>query len=326
MAKRRLSNFNFEAEGSHIALVHKDQGGPANGYDYALVQKATNDIKEKDIEKAAEVTVTMSMVDFLCKFFGLWYEDAIVLAAIFGYQDIDEAYSFQESADAYEEYLQERVDAVQIMKALVLDKSLDEIKKSVGELSPKDYLEVLKVQEQFEKNFDEASAKVASVKKSSAKEGVTVSKETISPSVEISKQEEDSMSEFISKSAHEEAVSKAVEDAIQKALAPVQEQLQKAQEQLAEVEKAKKAQVEKARKDAIAEVEKDAEKAEALFKASEALSDEAFDVIVKSLKAKEEQLSSSDLFVQKSKNADMDQKKDEENGTLALLKKKYAQQ
>lgn len=324
MAKRRLSNFNFEKEGSHIALVHKEQGGAANGYNYALIQKSTSDIKEKDIEKAAEVTVTMTMVDFLCKFFGLWYEDAIVLAAIFGYQDIDEAYSFQESADAYEEYLQERVDAVQIMKSLVLDKSLDEIKKSVGELSPKDYLSILKAQEQFEKNFESATQKVAEVKKSSAKEGVTAEKSVTSPSVEISKQEEDSMSEFISKAAYEEAVTKAVDEAVQKALAPVQEELQKAKEQLAEVEKAKKEVVEKSRKDAIAEVEKDAEKAEALFKASEALSDEAFEVIVKSLKAKEEKLEDSDLFVQKSKNTEVE--KEEVNGTRAILEKKYQKQ
>lgn len=325
MAKRRLSNFNFEKDGSHIALVGPSVGGAANQFT-TLITKSTDNIKVKDIEKASEVTVTMSMVDFLCKFFGLWYEDAIVLAAIFGYQDIDEAYSFQESADAYEEYLQERVDAVQIMKSLVLDKELEDIKKAVGELQPKDYLTILKAQEIFEKNFEDVSAKIATLKKSSDKEGVTVSKETISPSVELKKQEEDSMSEFISKSAHEEAVTKAVEVAIQKALAPVQEELQKAKEQLAEVEKAKKVQVEKARKDAISEVERDAEKAEALFKSTEVLNDEAFDVIVKSLKAKEEQLSSSDLFVRKGKNTDMDQKNDEENGTLAILKKKYAQQ
>ena len=184
MAKRRLSNFNFEKEGSHIALVGPSVGGAANQFT-TLVTKATNDISTKEIEKAAEVTVTMPMIDFLCKFFGLWYEDAIVLAAIFGYQDIDEAYSFQESADAYEEYLQERVDAVQIMKSLVLDKELEDIKKAVGELQPKDYLTILKAQEIFEKNFEGVSAKIAALKKSSVKEGVTVSKETISPSVEL---------------------------------------------------------------------------------------------------------------------------------------------
>lgn len=127
----------------------------------------------------------------------------------------------------------------------------------------------------------------------------------------------------------QEEIKKAVEaaEAILKAQVKEKEEaLEKALSQVAQYEAEKKEVVTKARKDAIAEVEKDAEKAEALFKASEVLSDEAFDVIVKSLKAKEEQLSNSDLFVQKSKNADMDQEQDKENGTLALLKKKYAQQ
>lgn len=82
IAKRKLSNFNFEAEGAHIALVHKDQGGPANGVDYALITKATKDITVKDVEKASEVTVTLNIVDFLRKFFDLWYDDALVLAAV----------------------------------------------------------------------------------------------------------------------------------------------------------------------------------------------------------------------------------------------------
>jgi gamma-glutamylcysteine synthetase len=50
--KRRLTKFNFEAEGSHIALVHASQGGPANGYNYALVLKATNDITDEQVEES----------------------------------------------------------------------------------------------------------------------------------------------------------------------------------------------------------------------------------------------------------------------------------
>lgn len=49
-AKRRLTNINFEREGSHVALVGKHQGGPANGIT-TLVTKATNDISEEDVEK-----------------------------------------------------------------------------------------------------------------------------------------------------------------------------------------------------------------------------------------------------------------------------------
>ena len=80
------------------------------------------------------------------------------------------------------------------------------------------------------------------------------------------------------------------------------------------------------RKAAIADVEADAEKAAALYEATSVLSDAAFETVVSSMKAKEEKLETSDLFVQKSKNTDMDQKQDKENGTMAALKAKYAKQ
>lgn len=322
MAKRRLSNFNFETEGSHIALVHKDQGGPANGHDYALICKATKDLKESDVEKAAEVTVTMSMVDFLCKFYNLWYEDAIVLAAIFGYQDIEDAYSFTESAEDYEKYLQEKVDAVQIMKSLVMDKELPEITKAVGELSAKDYLTVLKCQETFEKNYEQAVQKAASYKKASVEnaEELAVEKSTKSPSVENNKNG-DTMSEFVTKAVHEAAVQEAVE----KAKGEFQVELQKALDKVAEYEKAQKEAVEKSRKEAIAAVEADKVKAEELFKSLESLSEEAFASVIKALGEKNKQVEESDLFVQKSKQMEVEEPK-EENATAVLLKQKYAKQ
>ena len=40
-AKRKLTDINFEKEGSHLALVHKVQGGGANGRT-TLVMKATD--------------------------------------------------------------------------------------------------------------------------------------------------------------------------------------------------------------------------------------------------------------------------------------------
>lgn len=322
-AKRKLSNFNFEAEGAHIALVHKEQGGPANGVDYALITKATKDISVKELEKATEVQVTMNIVDFLCKFFGLWYDDALVLAMAMGYDVGDAGYSFVEAAEQSEAYLQERVEAINIMKSVVLD--VEDVHKAVASLSPKDYLAILKAQEVFEKNFDDATQKAEVIKKSSGipAKGVTAEKSALSPSVEINNKEEDSMSaEFISKAAHEETVTKAVEEAIEKALAPVQEELKKAKDQLEVVEKAKQEAVAKSRKEAVASVEKDEAKAEELFKSLESLADEAFDVVIKSLKAKEEVVENSDLFVQKSKDSDVEI--EEENGTAALLKAKYA--
>lgn len=299
-AKRKLSNFNFEAEGAHIALVHKDQGGPANGVDYALITKATKDISVKELEKATEVQVTMNIVDFLCKFFSLWYDDALVLAMAMGYDVGDAGYSFVEASTDYEDYLQERVEAINIMKSVVLD--VEDVHKAVASLSPKDYLAILKAQEVFEKNFDNAIQKVEVIKKSSGipAKGVIAEKSALSPPVEINNKEEDSMSEFISKAAHEETVTKAVEEAIAKAVAPLQEELKKAQEQLEVVEKAKQDAVVKSRKEAIALVEKDAEKADKLFKSLEVVDQESFDNVIETLKAKDDVVEGSDLFVKKS--------------------------
>lgn len=50
-AKRKLSNFSFESEGSHVALVGKFQGGPANGVT-TLVTKATNDISQEEVKES----------------------------------------------------------------------------------------------------------------------------------------------------------------------------------------------------------------------------------------------------------------------------------
>lgn len=47
-AKRRLSEFNFESLGSHVALVHKDQGGPANLHT-TLLTKSTNGITDQQV-------------------------------------------------------------------------------------------------------------------------------------------------------------------------------------------------------------------------------------------------------------------------------------
>ena len=44
--KRKLSEIDFSREDAHIALVSKEQGGPANGADYALILKAANTPEE----------------------------------------------------------------------------------------------------------------------------------------------------------------------------------------------------------------------------------------------------------------------------------------
>ncbi len=320
-AKRKLSDFNFDYDGAAVALVGPSVGGAANGRT-TLLTKSLDSVTDEDVIKASEVTVTLSIVDFLTKFFNLWYDDALVLALAMGYDVGDDGYSFTESSNDYEEYLQERVDAISIMKSIVLD--VDCIEKAVGSLLPKDYLKVLKAQELFEQNFDSAVLKATEIKKSFGvpAEGVNAEKSVKSPPVEQDKTKEVTMSDFITKALHEEAVTKAVDSAVEKAVAPLQVELQKAKEQLEAVQLEKQEAITKARKEAVALVEKDEVKAEELFKSLEPLAQEAFDIVIKSLQAKDSLVDNSDLFVQKSASGE-EVEHEEVNGTLALLKAKH---
>ena len=71
-AKRLVHEYRFDKDTHHVALVHRSQGGAANGYTEALVMKSVDDILDADIEKATMVKVTLPFDDFLEKFFHVW--------------------------------------------------------------------------------------------------------------------------------------------------------------------------------------------------------------------------------------------------------------
>ena len=48
VAKRRLSEMTFEHKGAHVALVSKEQGGPANGVT-TIIYKSTKDITDQQV-------------------------------------------------------------------------------------------------------------------------------------------------------------------------------------------------------------------------------------------------------------------------------------
>lgn len=99
----------------------------------------------------------------------------------------------------------------------------------------------------------------------------------------------------------EQEIQKAVEAAeavLKTKLTEKEQALEKALAQLAEIEKAQKEVVEKSRKEKLATVGS-VEEADALFKATESLSDEAFEVMFKALDAKSKAEKDSDLFKEK---------------------------
>lgn len=61
-----------------------------------------------------QVRVSMSMEEFLKKFFGLWHEDAKVLASVLGYEVESDEYE----SDHYRDMIKEKVDSIELMKSL----------------------------------------------------------------------------------------------------------------------------------------------------------------------------------------------------------------
>lgn len=308
-ARKRLSNFNFEGEGSHVALVGKHQGGPANGVT-TLMTKATNQITEDQVEKATMVQVEMNIVDFLMTFFGLWYEDAMVLARIMGLDTEDE--TEEEDEDWWENYINERVSAVSLMKSLVMDKSEAEVHKAIANLKPEELLLLLETQKKFEQAL-------------SSKEGVTASKGAKSPSVEKSNNKGNQMSEFVTKAVHEEQISKAVEEAVAKAvqekeqeIVAKQAEIDQAREVIKNLEAKEKESVEKGRKAALKEAGRADEEVEALYKSTEALDTESFNMIVKAMAKDKKAVEESDLF--KENGVSGETVDVEEDGVAALTK------
>jgi len=286
-ARKRLSNFNFEGEGSHVALVGKHQGGPANGVT-TLLTKATDKITDEQVDKATMVQVEMNIVDFLTTFFGLWWDDAIVLAKIMGLDTEPEEQ--EETVDWYEQWINEKVSAVTLMKSLVMDKSEAEINKAIASLKPEELLLLLETQKKFEQAL-------------SSQEGVNVLQGTTSPSVEKSINKGNEMSEFVTKAVHEEQISKAVEEAVAKAVQEKQEEIVAKQVELdAALEVVKglqakeKESVEKGRKAVLKEAGVAEDEVEILYKSTEALSAEAFEVVAKAMAKDKKAVEESDLF------------------------------
>lgn len=299
-AKRRLKNFNFEKDGAHVALVSKDQGGPANGYT-TLITKATEGIPTAFIEKADKVQVTLTITEFLRKFFGMYYEDAEILARILGY---DTEMSEEESPTDYEEFIQSKVDSVKIMKNLF---RAEDISKALSEVTEEQFEQLLNDQKMIEKFM--------------SSEGVTdggVSKQN----VENTKEDVTEMSdkpEMIAKSEMELAVAKAVKEALETKDA----ELQKALDAVKSYKEKEEEQIAKARKESLKDAVKDEAKAEDLFKSLSAVSEEDFNTVVETLKGLTKASDEGDLFVEKGVDTESEQKTSVDV-TSEILKKQYA--
>lgn len=315
-AKRKLTDINFEKEGSHLALVHKVQGGAANGYS-TLVMKATDKYSEEFIKKASQVKVTLSLPDFLEKFFHVWGEDAELLATMFGYEpsedESDDEYSTQSFWSWYREkamehgavdswgdpltrptsqdrkdWIEDQLQGIEILKSATLSKGSADF---ISSLSEEQYLGLLKDQQFIEKSFKlkETSDDVSG--KSGGKPN-TGSKPKQTKASKADTQE--NKMETIEKAQYD-----AKEVELQKALADIQKakeeiELFKAKEKEA-VEKAREA-VEKAREAEVTAAVEDVEASAKLFKAIKELDVEAFKDVVEVVKSLAQKVEDQPLF------------------------------
>jgi len=146
-AKRKLSGIDFSDDTSHIALVHKDQGGPAHGSDFQLVLKAAGFSKET-ILKAQQIQVTLDIPEFLQKFFGLYYTDSQVLAQLMGYVPP----AATEDPWSSTSYIDDQVASFTILKSLQKGNVVEQLQK----LSEVEYIQLLEDQAMLEGVFKQA--------------------------------------------------------------------------------------------------------------------------------------------------------------------------
>lgn len=295
--KRVLKNLDFTGDNAHIALVSAAQGGPANGRDIALVLKSAEGYPKEFVEKMQQVRVTYELPEFLRTVFGLYYEDAEVLARMLGYvEPVDETSS---SDNWYEDYLNKKVESFEVLKSL---NSAESITEALAAIKPEDYLKILQDQQMIEKallDADKAKAQEGST------EAVAIAKESgkakVAPSSK--KKTEKAMTQKVDGTPEVEMIEKSALTAIEKALQDKQVELQKALDKLKEIEEVQKQAVIKAKADKIAAVIKDEKQREIITKASLSLeSEDDFGAFVAAIEAMMNSITTSDMFVEKGLN------------------------
>ena len=315
-AKRKLTDITFEHEGAHLALVHKAQGGAASGYK-TLVMKSVDNRSPEFIEKASQVKVTLSLPDFLEKFFHVWGEDAELLATLFGYEpseDDSEEYSTQSfwswyrekamehgAVDSWgdpitrptsqdrKEWVEDQLQSIEILKSATLSKGSADF---INSLTEEQYLGLLKDQQFIEKSF-----KLQEVKKDL--DGESGGKPTKGVNPKQTKASKADTQENEMTNVTQETIEKAQYDAkeveLQKALADIQ----KAKKEIELFKAKEKEAVEKAREAEVVAAVVDVDTSAKLFKAVKDLDAEAFKDVVDVVKALTAKVDESEMFKEK---------------------------
>ncbi len=335
-AKRRLSNIDFSHEGAHLALCSKEQQA-ANNFNSALVLKAVN-FSEEAIQKMQQVKVTLELPDFLRKFFGLYYEDAEVLAAMMGYKRPELEV---ETEDYYEDYIESKLASFEILKSL---HEADNLSDVLSTLDEDEYLSMLKDQALLEKAFKKIEkAEKAKVKSADTTESGTVATNAVEPdnstTASVEKTVEASASlnkgklmpkttdepKVIEQEVTVEMIEKSAFEQVQKALDEQKVQLEKAMQTIAAFEQEKKEQIVKAKTSKVQAVVKSEKQLAVVLKAALALEDEKdFDAFVEVLNELQSQIEKSALFQEQGASAPAAEVKDQESAVARILKSQFS--
>jgi hypothetical protein len=328
-AKRKLSNIDFSGKDSHIALVHKDQGGPASGADYKLVLKASK-FSDEFVTNVSQIRVTLELPEFLRKFFGLYYEDSELLAAMLGYV----APVKEPSTDSsYDDYIQSKLQSFEILKAAHEAENLSDV---LSDLDEQQYLAMLTDQALLEKALKKLE-KQQRINARASTESKPVVKATVEDTSIASEVKEGGTSSNVKQSMEKsmtqetqviekevEVIEKAAFVALEKSLNEQKELLEKALLQVQQYEADKKEAIAKAKTEQVRAVIKDEGRTLAIAKAALSLeSDDDFTAFMSAMQAMMTTVESSDMFIEKGATVETEQKP-EVSHVERLLKAKFA--
>jgi hypothetical protein len=339
-ARRRIKKFDFTGDSAAIALVSEAQGGPANGV-LTLITKSNKRVSEEFLRKASEITVTLSITEYLQRFFGLWGTDAELLARSLGFTtegmekaEIERKEDALESNEPpeypewdqepgdkkFEEWIDYKLKSISVMKQL---HKAENIEDELLGISEEDYIQFLQDQEVVEKALLKLDSESASAEDEASTKNVDVEKsgEGKTSVVKRKKKESKPMTENVQVIEQEvEVIAKSQFDEIQKAFDAQKEELQKALDLVNELKKEKQEAIAKSRKEQLAEVAGD--KAEVLFKACGEATDEIFADVVKALGEMKSQVEKSKMFEEVGASVEEEAVSDE-SGVAKLIKSKY---
>lgn len=292
-ATRKLKSFDFSTPDSAVALVGPSVGGAANGMTTVLFKSVGTNRSEDFIKKAQQIQVTMEIPEFLQKFFGMWYEEAEILASLMGYVEEE---SEDESEKTYDDYIQEKISSFKILKSVNDGANLA---KTLMALTEEEHLVLLKDQEYLE--------------------SIMKQKENTEPVSGSVNNKETTMSENV------ETVTKSQFETIQKALDDKEVALQKALADLEVLQAAQKEAVRKARFNQVVTALKDESIATVVFKAVGLVeSDEDFAEVVKTLGDLQEKVEKSALFQEQGASGDVQEEPVQESAVAKLVKARVA--